>query len=182
MKFRIVPLKKKHRKAAAQLLVDGFRDHWPDAFETRKEALETVDECRALGPVRAAVDADGEVIGWVGVRHNYARVWELHPLVVAERAREHGVGRALVETAERLAADRGAMTLQLGSDDEDDMTSLAGVDLYPDPLRHLSVIEDRKRHPFGFYLKCGFSVSGVVPDANGFGKPDILLTKRVARA
>jgi aminoglycoside 6'-N-acetyltransferase I len=182
MTFRIVALKKKHRKAAAQLLVDGFRDHWPDAYETRKEALETVDECRALGPVRAAVDADGEVIGWVGVRHNYARVWELHPLVVTGHAREQGVGRALVEAVEKLAADRGGLTLQLGSDDEDDMTSLAGVDLYPDPLRHLSAIEDRKRHPFGFYLKCGFSVVGVVPDANGFGKPDIILAKRVARA
>jgi len=177
----IVPMESHHREAAARLLVDGFRDHWPDAFPTLGDALETVDECLALGPVRCAIE-DESVVGWVGVRHNYARVWELHPLVVAERARGRGVGRALVEAAERLAADGGGMTLQLGSDDDDDMTSLSGLDLYPDPLEHLRAIQDRKRHPFGFYLRCGFSVSGVVPDANGFGKPDILMTKRVVRA
>src|SRR5439155_21254847 len=124
-----------------------------------------VDECLTLGPVRAALDEDGALVGWVGVRHNYARVWELHPLVVAEHVRGRGIGRALVEAAEELAAGGGALTLQLGSDDEDEMTSLAGVDLYPDPPAHLRTLEDRKGHPFGFYLKCGFSLIGVVPDA-----------------
>jgi aminoglycoside 6'-N-acetyltransferase I len=81
-----------------------------------------------------------------------------------------------------MAANGGALTLQLGSDDEDEMTSLAGVDLYPDPLRHLAKLTNRKDHPFGFYLKCGYAVVGVVPDANGLGKPDILLAKRVGSA
>ena len=29
------------------------------------------------------------------------------------------------------------------------------------------------------YQKCGFVIVGVVPDANGPGKPDILMAKRV---
>ena len=180
MTFEIVPLKKKHRKRAAQLLVEGFRDHWPDAWPKIDDALEEVDECLELGPVAAAVSADGELVGWVGVRPYHSRAWELHPMVVASSARRRGVGRALVEAAENLAADKGALTLYLGSDDEDDMTSLAGVDLYPDPLVHLAKLENKKDHPFGFYLKCGFSVVGVTPDANGFGKPDILMAKRIA--
>ena len=59
------------------------------------------------------------------------------------------------------------------------MTSLAGVDLYPDPLVHLARLEDVKGHPFRFYLLQGYSVVGVIPDANGPGKPDILLAKRL---
>jgi aminoglycoside 6'-N-acetyltransferase I len=32
-----------------------------------------------------------------------------------------------------------------------------------------------------FYRKLGFVIVGVVPDANGPGKPDILMAKRVGR-
>jgi aminoglycoside 6'-N-acetyltransferase I len=31
-----------------------------------------------------------------------------------------------------------------------------------------------------FHQQPGFEVTGVVPDANGFGRPDILMSKRVA--
>ncbi len=34
-------------------------------------------------------------------------------------------------------------------------------------------------HPYEFYLKNGFSIVGAVPDANGYGKPDIIMAKRV---
>jgi len=36
-----------------------------------------------------------------------------------------------------------------------------------------------KGHPFEFYQKQGYVITGVVPDANGVGKPDILMSKRV---
>jgi aminoglycoside 6'-N-acetyltransferase I len=42
-------------------------------------------------------------------------------------------------------------------------------------------LENRRGHPFTFYRKQGFVLVGVIPDANGFGKPDILMAKRVAR-
>lgn len=162
--------------------MEGFREHWPNAWPELDDALEEVDECHAVGPARVAVDDDGVVMGWVGARPEYdGNVWEVHPLVVDASARRGGVGSALVADIERLARGRGVFTLRVGSDDENEMTSVGGTDLYPDPLSHLQRIEDRKGHPFAFYLACGFSVVGVLPDANGPGRPDIMLAKRVSR-
>jgi aminoglycoside 6'-N-acetyltransferase I len=178
------------RERCAELLVVAFRDSAPDAWPTIEKARETVDECLTSGPVRiarpartAGADEEGSssevIVGWVGARHSYMRVWELHPMVIDPRWQRRGIGRALVADLERVVAARGAMTLTLGSDDEVGLTSLAGVDLYPNPLEHLARLEDRGGHPFAFYLKCGFVVTGVVPDANGSGQPDIQMAKRI---
>lgn len=60
------------------------------------------------------------------------------------------------------------------------MTSLAGVDLYDDVPRHLAGLHDLGRqHPFLFYRKLGYVVTGVMPDANGRGRPDIFMSKRL---
>jgi aminoglycoside 6'-N-acetyltransferase I len=164
----------------AELLVEAFRDVAPDAWPTIEKARETVAECLAIGVVRYA-DVDGVVAGWIGGHHAFMRVWELHPLVVDVRYHKRGIGRALVADLERIVAERGAMTLVLGSDDETGLTSLAGIDLYPDPIAHLARIEDRGGHAFVFYMKCGFAITGVTPDANGFGQPDIQMAKRVGQ-
>ena len=166
------------RERCAALLVEVFRDVAPAAWPTIEGARETVEECLAVGPVRVA-RIDGVVAGWIGGRHTYMRVWELHPLVVDPSYQRRGIGRALVADLERIVAERGAMTLVLGSDDETGLTSLAGIDLYPDPIAHLARLQDRGGHSFAFYLKCGFAVTGVTPDANGFGQPDIHMSKRV---
>ena len=60
-----------------------------------------------------------------------------------------------------------------------DMTTLAGVDLYPNLLDHLAQIRNLRRHSYEFYQKLSFVIVGVIPDANGRGKPDIFLAKRV---
>lgn len=166
------------RQRCAQLLVDEFRDIAPDAWPVIDKARETVDECLHSGSVRLA-RVDDTIVGWIGGRHTFSKVWELHPLVVARTAQKRGIGRLLVADLERVVAARGAMTLVLGSDDEIGLTSLAGIELYPDPLAHLARLEDRGGHAFTFYLKCGFVVTGIVPDANGFGQPDIHMAKRV---
>src|SRR5262249_9320255 len=124
------------REVCARLLVEEFRDISPDAWPVIDKARETVDECLRDGPVRVAC-VDGAIVGWIGGHHVYSRVWELHPLVVARTVQKQGIGRALVADLERIAAARGAMTLILGSDDEVGLTSLAGIELYPDPLQHL---------------------------------------------
>ena len=129
---------------------------------------------------RAAIDEAGALLGWVGgipammATCGSCTRWWWGPI---GRARA-SAGRWW-PTWKRKWAARGGLTLWLGTDDEDDMTSLAGVDLYHDLPGRLAAIRNLKRHPFEFYRKCGFVIVGVVPDANGPGKPDILMAKRV---
>lgn len=167
-------------RRAAELLVEGFRDLWPEAWPDLPRAEAEVRAALEPGKVcLAAWGGDGRVIGWIGGLHQYARVWELHPLVVDAAYRGRGVGRALVDTLAAEARRRGGMTLWLGTDDEAAMTSLSGVDLYPDVVSHLADVRARAPHPLDFYRRLGFSLAGVVPDANGPGRPDILLARRI---
>jgi aminoglycoside 6'-N-acetyltransferase I len=76
-------------------------------------------------------------------------------------------------------AAMGIHSMFVGTDDELGQTSLGGVDLYPDVLARLAALQNLRDHPVGFYQRLGYSVIGVMPDANGFGKPDILLARRL---
>lgn len=168
-------------RQAAQLLGDAFREHWPDAWPTFEEGLKEIHEM--LDPeriCRAAIDEQGNLLGIIGGIPGYdGLVWELHPLAVQPSMQGRGVGRALVEDLEEQVRAKGALTITLGSDDEDEMTSLANVDLYENLWEKIRDIRNLKQHPFAFYQKLGYVISGVVPDANGIGKPDILMAKKL---
>ena len=166
---------------AAQLLMDAFREHWPDAWpnfeDGRKELSEMLEPERIC---RAAVDENRNLLGIIGGIPGYdGHVWELHPLAVQPSMQGRGIGQALVEDFEEQVRLKGGLTITLGSDDEDDMTSLANVDLYENLWEKIRDIRNLKHHPFEFYQKMGYIITGVVPDANGIGKPDILMAKRV---
>jgi len=166
---------------AAQLLADAFREHWPDAWPTFEDGLKEVHEMLGADRIcRAAVDEEGNLLGIIGGIPGYdGHVWELHPLAVQPSLQGQGVGRALVEDFEEQVRLKGGLTITLGSDDEDNMTSLSDVDLYEDLWEKIRGIRNVKNHPFEFYQKLGYVITGVVPDANGIGKPDILMSKRV---
>jgi len=86
---------------------------------------------------------------------------------------------AVLEAVERMAEQADVRTLSIGSDDEVDATSLNQIDLYsalPECLNHVESSEDP---PHGFYTRQGFKVAGVLPDANGPGRPDIFFARRV---
>ena len=168
--------------AAARILTVAFAAHWPGAWATYADALAEVHEALAPGRIcRAAFGADGGVLGWIGGNAQYGgRVWELHPLAVHPAAQGQGIGRALVEDFEQQVAARGGITILLGTDDEANLTTLSEVDLYPNVWEHIAGVRNLRRHPFEFYQKCGFVIVGVVPDANGLGKPDILMAKRAS--
>lgn len=171
---------------AASILVEAFREHWPDAWPTVAAALSEVREClevdRAGRIDLVATDRQGRVIGWIGGTSQYrGRVWELHPLAVQPASQGRGIGSALVSDLEQRVRERGGLTIWLGSDDEDNMTTVSGIDLFPAPLEHLQRIRNLRRHPYEFYQRLGYALIGVMPDANGQSKPDIFLAKSLAR-
>lgn len=168
------------RDQAAQLLHDSFNHPtgWPSLAAAREEVAQVL----RTGFARALLE-EQTLLGWVGGLPEYGgRVWELHPLVVRETSRRRGLGRTLVAAFEAEAASRGAFTVTLGTDDDSGITSLVDADLYADIAGHISGLRDLGHdHPFLFYRKLGFVVTGVMPDANGPGRPDIYMSKAVRR-
>lgn len=169
---------RRHRRQAAALLAEN-PDLWP-AREIARAVVNTL-----LAPNRVclcAVDEQDELVGLVGGLPDYdGVVWEMHPLVVKQSQQGHGIGRRLVRALEKEASARGALTVILGTDDVHDATSLSGVDLYENTGGKIANMVCRDRHASQFYKQCGYQVIGVIPDANGPGKPDILLGKSIAK-
>jgi aminoglycoside 6'-N-acetyltransferase I len=167
---------------AAQILVSAFAEHWPDAWPDLDSAREEVSGMLEGDRICRGAWADsGTLLGWIGGILSYEpSTWELHPLAVHPDYQGQKVGTALVHDFEAQVMKRGGLTIMLGSDDEDGMTSLAHVDLYDKLWDRIRRIENIKGHPYSFYQKLGYSITGVIPDANGPGKPDILMCKRLA--
>lgn len=166
----------KYIKNAAELLANSF----PQAYQDSARA--EMDEI--LGEERIAVMAvfDDMLVGFTGAIPQYGVTgWELHPLIVKPDFRGQGIGARLVEKLEEAVAARGGVVMYLGTDDEFGQTSLAGTDLFDDLYGKIPMIKNINRHPYEFYLKIGYKIVGVIPDANGFGKPDILMAKRLVR-
>ena len=166
----------------AALLVD-FSPNEAGAWVDIETAYLEVEDSFGEGRIsRVAVDEDGTVLGWASAAQQYQRAWELHPLVVRRDAQGKGVGRALVTDIEDLVRRRGGLTVYLGADDADGSTSLGGHDIWPGVLEHARALAPaNRRHSLGFWRKLGYEVVGLIPDANGPGKHDIWMAKRVGR-
>lgn len=166
----------------AGLLKESFSEHWPGNWDDLETALTEVRQSLEDDKIsRIAITDDNLILGWIGAikTFGYNNVWEIHPLLVRQEFRGQGIGRALIKDLEQCLKQRGALTLWLGTDDEDNMTSLSQVDLYSNLAEHIANIQNFKHHPYEFYQKCGFTIIGVMPDANGIGKPDIYMAKRL---
>src|SRR5690348_13900576 len=114
-----VPNDEKFIRKVAEVLIDGFTTSgiapWEDLEAALAEVRESLQENRIS---RAAIDDKDNVLGWIGGFHEYALVWELHPLVVRSGSQNQGVGSALVADFERQVKARGGLTVRLGTDDE----------------------------------------------------------------
>ncbi|MFH5834965.1 GNAT family N-acetyltransferase [Proteiniclasticum sp. C24MP] len=167
---------KVHEVQAAELLREAF----PVAYGEDPE--EEVHNILQENRIAAKAVFNGEVVGLVGAIPQYGDTgWELHPLVVRKDYRGKGVGAKLTAFLEEAVAEKGAVTLYLGTDDETGATSLSNTDLFQDPFRKIAEIRNLKGHPYEFYKKMGYSIVGVIPDTNGIGKPDIWMAKSLVR-
>ena len=81
----------------------------------------------------------------------------------------------------RRPPPEGASPCTWGTDDEFFQTSLSQGDLFEDTFQKLRDIQNLRRHPYEFYQKQGFQIVGVLPDVNGYGKPDIFMAKPLGR-
>jgi len=178
--MEIIDLKNLNEKQliqAAQMLTDEIPLGWPSLAEAIQEVKELLD--KEEDSVFIAAINNAEVIGWGGILPQYnSHVFELHPLVVRHDWQRKGVGSRLVKEIEDIARSRGGLTLWVGADDEKPggETSFANADLFDDLSERIRNFKPGT-HQAAFYLKKGFKIIGVMPDANGPGKPDIYLAK-----
>jgi aminoglycoside 6'-N-acetyltransferase I len=171
-------LDKSHLNQAAYILTDSIPTGWP----TFNDAIKEIKALLAPGnTLLAAVEKDTVLgIGAILAPIYNGNVFELHALAVRSDRRRQGIARAIVTALEDEARRQGGITIYLGADDERDQgeTSLANVNLYEDLPEKLKSFSPGS-HQTGFYLKLGYRIIGVMPDANGVGKPDIFMAKRL---
>jgi aminoglycoside 6'-N-acetyltransferase I len=164
----------------ALILINGFGENWPNSWPDLDSAIVEIQESLDNSRISRIAKQDDIVLGWIGGIPEYRGIaWELHPLVVHPDYLRQGIGRSLVEDLEMQVRIRGGLTIFLGTDDENNMTTLAGKDLYPNVFEHIRRIQNLHGHPYEFYLKLNYVIVGVIPDANGLGKPDIIMAKRI---
>ena len=168
------------QRKAAEILYKTFiglgKDAWPDL----ESAIIEVNECIIEPNICIGIMIENELIGWVGLRPMYSVTWELHPMVIKKEFQGKRFGKILLDELERIARKREIIGIFAGSDDETNSTSLSETDLTGENIfNEILNIKNRKKHPYEFYKKCGYSIIGIIPNANGIKKPDILLWKDI---
>lgn len=163
---------------AARILTDSL----PIGWSTLQDAMDEIKERLIPENTLLVAVEDGIVLGWGGIlapTYN-GNVFELHPLAVRSNKRNQGIGRTIVTALEDEARKQGGLTIHLGADDEigDGETSFANVDLFDDLPGKINNFT-AGTHQSGFYLKLGYKIIGVMPNANGIGKPDIYFGKEL---
>jgi 8-oxo-dGTP pyrophosphatase MutT (NUDIX family)/predicted N-acetyltransferase YhbS len=195
--MEITALTGEHLEDAALVLFRAFEQTPSDAWSSVAEAEAEVREAFAgghllLGAFEASPAEDGtpaNLVGWIGAIPQYvhrqrATGWELHPLAVVPTHQGARIGARLVAALEEELRGRGANVIYLGTDDESGITPASrawGADETADAIRAMN--DPRTgvgtRHPYRFYLRIGYRVCGLIPDANGPGLPDIVMCKRL---
>lgn len=103
---------------------------------------------------------DDKVVGFLSLRQHFPKAWELHCIAVHRDHRGSGIGRRLVEHAERWLINQGAVFLQVKTI----------ADTSPNP---------EYRETRAFYDRLGFMPLEVFPELWSPQNPCLLLVKRL---
>ena len=160
----------------ASVTYEAFKENAPDWVPTIDLARSQVISATSPGRQGRVIIEQDEAAGWIGIIKG-ERVWEIHPIAIAIDQQYKGFGHLLVEDVASLAKAAGALTLFASTSDEVGTTNLFGADLYADPASYIRDIRATGRNPFEFWRNAGFTVVGVLPDAEGMGKPAIHLAR-----
>ena len=167
---------------ASVMLMETFpkADMWPDLDETI--AKETVDDSIGDKNICIGLKIDNELIGWVCLSPMYEKTWELHPMVIKTEFQGKGYGKILLNELERIAREMGIIGIILSSGEETNKTSLSEKEIIGEKIiGEIEKIKNYKNHPYEFYIKCGYSIYGLIPNAYGLNKPDIMLWKDIRK-
>ena len=158
-----------YRQQAATLLIEAFPYAYKDCAELE------ITKCLSTNRIMLGAVENEILMGLVGAIPQYGiTAWELHPLAVSKKWQGQGIGTKLCTALENELKNCGCCTIYLCSEDEMDLS----VEKSKTKIKNIRNLE---RHPYEFYQKIGYQIVGVIPDANGLGKPDIWLAKSLVR-
>lgn len=169
--------------ALCRLSVRAARENSPRWLATLAVAQREIETAVQVGNISAVFEDKGVALGWIAAEPRGQRSWELHPLLVDPSAAGAGIGRQLVAHLEAQVREAGGRSMYLSTSDSTCATTLSGVDLCTDPLlalRGLKLRDPKQGHAFRFWQRVGYSVVGVLPDAEGEGVPSIQLAKKLS--
>jgi len=170
-------------KQAAELLYITFSEINGNLWlKNEKDAFIEVKECIKGSNICIGIKLENKLIGWVGLRSMYEKTWELHPMVIKKEFQGKKYGQKLLNELENIAYKNGIIGIVTGSDDETNSTSLSDKEINGENIfEEIKCIKNYKNHPFEFYKKCGYNITGIIPNANGQNKPDIWLWKDIRK-
>jgi len=175
MKLKEVESYTRYAKDCASMLEATY----PEVYD-KSESKETILHLLRGKNRLFVAEESSRVIAFVGVLHHvFPKAYQIEPLIVEHQFRRQGIGGKLLELTEFKLKQEGIHTLFITAQDTESSTNLSGQDFYADnPLALLANIE-YSNHPMRFYEKRGYHITGIIPDANGFGRPEYILSKRI---
>jgi aminoglycoside 6'-N-acetyltransferase I len=174
-----------NRKLLANLAAlshKAAQQHSPSWLQSVDAALREIRRTSEDGVLTSVALAHGRPKGWIAARQRGQLSWEIHPLLVEPAVSGQGYGKILVLDIERKIRSHGGTSVFLSTSDATNSTNLRDFDLYADPLRairNIAVRDTVRGHAYQFWQRVGFTVVGVIPDAEGPGVPSIHLAKKL---